>query len=474
MPTQNQLRAMQREVSRQDGLRHLLQWLAHDLDASVALLDAAGATVHAFPATPLPREASDAIARVTAGRSHSATAETPDHVVRVLLIDDRPGPVLVLAQAKRDGAGASGSLIADAARLLQLRWRLDRAEERLREVELAETLAREAVLHLLMVGDLGAARRVAGALRPDLTDLLRVYVIECALNARDEVAVRCNEACLGRAWIIHCPVYTRHLIILAPVDDPDAQHDPIELALRAAVRSDIRTGASDVVELRRTGTGYEQAFHALAVARHGPEPFVTFSGRTELAALLDPAGRAWASQVLRPLVDFVPERPQDPDSHELLTTLRSWLDFHGGAARQLKLHRNTLAARVRHAGAVLGLDLDRLSTRAELHLALRLLTPGPRRRATDLAEVLGTAAVQRWASTLLAPLLESDSLLDTVRAWLAADARLEGAAAALGVSVTGTRKRLIRVEQLLGRSLLSGPSARYDLVLALRVHDAAS
>ncbi|SDM97665.1 helix-turn-helix domain-containing protein [Allokutzneria albata] len=474
MPTQNQLRAMQREVSRQDGLRHLLQWLAHDLDASVVLLDAGGVPLHSFRETPLPQEASEAIARVTAGRSRSATAETPDHVVRALLVDDHPGPVLVLAQAKREGVGTAGPLIADAARLLQLRWRLDRAEERLREVELAETLAREAVLHLLMVGDVGAARRVAGALRPDLTDLVRVYVIECPLNARDEVAARCDEACLGRAWIIHCPVYTRHLIVLAPVESSDVQRDPVETALRAAAGTGIRTGASDIVELRRTGTGYEQAFHALAVARHGPEPFVAFSGRTELAALLDPAGRAWASHVLRPLVDFVPERPQDPDSHELLTTLRSWLHFQGGAARQLKIHRNTLAARVRHAGAVLGLDLDRIGTRAELHLALRLVTPGPRRGTTEVAELLAAPAVRRWAKTLLAPLLESDSLLDTVRAWLAADARLEGAADALGVSVTGTRKRLIRVEQLLGRSLLSGPSARYDLVLALRVHDAAS
>ncbi|WP_246842801.1 PucR family transcriptional regulator [Allokutzneria sp. NRRL B-24872] len=467
MPTPgNDLRAMHQEVSRPDGLRLLVRWLAHGLDASVALLDASGSALHAFPAAPPSHDARDEAARVLSGQSRSATAETPEHVVRALLVDEHPGPVLVVEQVKGAGfVAAPNELIADAVRLLRLRWRLDRAEKRLRDVELAETLAREAVLHLLMIGDLGAARRVAGALRPELTDLLRVYVIECAVNARTEIAALCDAACLGRAWIIHCPVYTRHLILLAPA----ARNDPVESALRAVAREDIRVGASDVVDLRGTGTGYEQAFHALAVARHGEEPFAEFSARTELAALLGHAGRAWARQVLRPLADFVPERPQDPDSHELLATLRSWLDFHGGAARQLKIHRNTLAARVRHVGSVLGLDLDPLDTRAELHLALRLHAPGSD-SAADLADVLGTSAVRHWAAKVIDPLPES--LLDTLRAWSAADARLEGAASALGVSVTGVRKRLIRIEQLLGRSLLSGPSARYDLVLALRVHDA--
>ncbi|MEV0054352.1 helix-turn-helix domain-containing protein [Saccharopolyspora shandongensis] len=51
---------------------------------------------------------------------------------------------------------------------------------------------------------------------------------------------------------------------------------------------------------------------------------------------------------------------------------------------------------------------------------------------------------------------------------------MENTAAELGVSVVGVRKRLLRVENLLGRSLLNGPSARYDLYLALRVLDAAN
>ena len=61
--------------------------------------------------------------------------------------------------------------------------------------------------------------------------------------------------------------------------------------------------------------------------------------------------------------------------------------------------------------------------------------------------------------------------LTTLRAWLASDGRLDSTATALGISVPGTRKRLLRLEGVLERSVLNGPSARYDLWLALRIHD---
>jgi DNA-binding PucR family transcriptional regulator len=64
--------------------------------------------------------------------------------------------------------------------------------------------------------------------------------------------------------------------------------------------------------------------------------------------------------------------------------------------------------------------------------------------------------------------------MNTLRVWLGKNARIEATASALGISVPGTRKRLTRIEEILERSLLSGPSARYDLWFALRVHDASS
>lgn len=81
-----------------------------------------------------------------------------------------------------------------------------------------------------------------------------------------------------------------------------------------------------------------------------------------------------------------------------------------------------------------------------------------------------------WARAHLRPLTGPDApsgARATVRTWLAHDAQLVPAAAALGVSVPGARKRLTRVEALLERSLLQSPSARHDLWLAHRAEELA-
>ncbi|MFC5058454.1 helix-turn-helix domain-containing protein [Saccharothrix xinjiangensis] len=57
-----------------------------------------------------------------------------------------------------------------------------------------------------------------------------------------------------------------------------------------------------------------------------------------------------------------------------------------------------------------------------------------------------------------------------MRTWFRHDLRTAPVAAELGISAHGLRKRLARVEELLGRALPAGPSARYDLHHALRVH----
>ncbi|MEU5850589.1 helix-turn-helix domain-containing protein [Saccharopolyspora shandongensis] len=93
-----------------------------------------------------------------------------------------------------------------------------------------------------------------------------------------------------------------------------------------------------------------------SAARNLPDGFASFSPRAELDALLA----------------FSPERRQNPDGDELMATLRSWLDFQGRAARQLKVHRNTVAARLRRIEQILDCDLTDLATQAVLHPALRL------------------------------------------------------------------------------------------------------
>ena len=111
-----------------------------------------------------------------------------------------------------------------------------------------------------------------------------------------------------------------------------------------------------------------------------------------------------------------------------------------------------------------------------MHLALRIQhcpqLPERGDREDGIEGMLDTDAVRRWAQRRLAPLLTDDAepLLTTLQTWLANNARLDAAAAFLGISVPGIRKRLLRVGGILERSVLDGPSVRYDLWLALRIH----
>lgn len=468
------LRLMRRAVLEPDGTAGLLSWLAQRLDAHAVLLDAVGAPALAVPDCPgdVLSEATKGIRGVVTGRCGAAEICAPPWWGQVAgLRGDQGGPALLVV-ARTPLAPGGAALINHAAALLQLR----RSEEQSNQ---AVSQIREAVLHLLMAGQVSAARRVADAVKPALASVVRVYLVEGPAAVRNKIADRCEEACGGRAWIVRCPVYRRHVIILSPVGDGLGLDDKVFSALRAS-RGDVAIGAGDAVPLRDTATGYERAYHALAVARHHPDRFARFTVGSDLAALLDPGARQWAQRALSPLLDYEPPRPQDPDSGELCATLRSWLDFRAGAWRQLKIHRNTLLERIRHIEGILSRDLARLPVQTELHLALRLLdqpgAAGITAAAPGLDELLAVPAVRRWAETLLTPLTggPGEPLLATVRAWLEADARSGAAAAALGISARGVHRRLERAEQRIGRSLLGGPSSRYDVALALRSRDLKS
>lgn len=379
---------------------------------------------------------------------------------------------------------AAPALLADAAAALALVLRAEEAERREERAERAEARAREAVLHLLMNGRLSTAHQIAEALGPSLPDPLRMYVVECPAGQRGEVARICGALTGGRAWIVRCPVYVRHLIALVPAGPAGgcAEHDPLAQALVGAAR-DRTVGVSGRLLLREAPAAYTQAFHALAVARGRAGRHARFGPGPELELAAHAAGTGWAKARLAPLHTYEPRRPQDPGAQELRATAHAWLNFGPHATRLLKVHRNTLATRLRLIESVLGTDLGRLPAQAELSLALRL-TPGgpgaspgaPAAAEAGLDGVLRHRDLAVWARAHLAPLSGPDAppgARETVRAWLRHDAHLVPAAAALGISVPGTRKRLARVEELLERSLLRSPSARHDLWLAHRAEELA-
>ncbi|WP_258341302.1 helix-turn-helix domain-containing protein [Saccharopolyspora gregorii] len=481
----DRLRRLHQDALLPDGLRLLVRRVADTVRGRAALLDAAGEPV--VPAPVPPPDALAAIAddldRIRSGQAHSAAVHRDDRMICAQRLDAGPdAPVLVVSLPAAGTAGVDRYL-ADASRLLALRWQTDLARQQSRRVLAAATAVRESVLHLLMLGHPDSAQRVASALSPRLPAFLTVYVIEAGKVDRDALAARISGITGHRAWIVHCPVYVKHLIVLVP-SGGHRHHRPAdsvaELVRDVVSGPDrIRVGASRVVALREVAVGYEQAFHALAAARGGAGSFEMFAFQESLAAVVGAAGERWAERVLAPLRAFEPARAQDPDAAALELTLGAWLNFGTGGARQLKIHRNTLGSRLAQLERLLDCDVRDLPTQARLHLALHLAArsgataaePGP----TRLPDLLEPPEVRSWAARQLAPLRDAEPhLLPTLRAWLDGGARLEAAASELGLSVPAVRKRIVRIERVLERSLLHGPSVRYELHFAMRLFDGRS
>ncbi len=577
--------ALARLSTRPGAVRAMLGWLTRRTGGPAVLVGDTGRVLAGPEGERDPavaRATADAVAELRRRGAPSAVLGGAEgRPVHLIALDTDPRTYLAVVGPDDPHCG---TLLADAARTLALCWRLEQAERARRRIESAEGHSREAVLHLLMVGSVPAAQRIAGALRPALPGVIQVYVIECPQPRRREIARRIDREAGGGAWIVPCPVRPNHVIALVPPEtgppggtgpadatDPatgteastgadastvtgpapttaptdgthpaDATHPadgtdpatpatpatgtrpadgtapttPATPATPAAVRApadgtapatpaavgggpprpphvsldrlivrlvpESRVGVSERVALRDTPTAYEQAIHALAVARNAPERRAAFGGDLDVTVLAGPAGYRWASELLAPCLRYAPARRADPGPQELLGTLGSWLSFGGAASRHLKIHRNTLAARVRHLDELLGVPVSRsLAAQSAAWLALRLYTApqaaaalaqAPPEPTVTLEAVLGTPAAGTWARAQLRPLEQAGPAtgLETVRTWLRADARLPAAAAALGISLPGARKRLTRAEDALGRSLLTAPSAKYELWLAMR------
>ncbi|MDN3058402.1 helix-turn-helix domain-containing protein [Streptomyces sp. SRF1] len=568
--------ALARLSTRPGAVRAMLGWLTRRTGGPAVLVGDTGRVLAGPEGERDPavaRATADAVAELRRRGAPSAVLGGAEgRPVHLIALDTDPRTYLAVVGPDDPHCG---TLLADAARTLALCWRLEQAERARRRIESAEGHSREAVLHLLMVGSVPAAQRIAGALRPALPGVIQVYVIECPQPRRREIARRIDREAGGGAWIVPCPVRPNHVIALVPPEtgppggtgpadatDPatgteastvtgpapttaptdgthpaDATHPaagshpatethpatgthpadgtaPTTPATPAAVRApadgtapatpaavgggpprpphvsldrlivrlvpESRVGVSERVALRDTPTAYEQAIHALAVARNAPERRAAFGGDLDVTVLAGPAGYRWASELLAPCLRYAPARRADPGPQELLGTLGSWLSFGGAASRHLKIHRNTLAARVRHLDELLGVPVSRsLAAQSAAWLALRLYTApqaaaalaqAPPEPTVTLEAVLGTPAAGTWARAQLRPLEQAGPAtgLETVRTWLRADARLPAAAAALGISLPGARKRLTRAEDALGRSLLTAPSAKYELWLAMR------
>lgn len=127
--------------------------------------------------------------------AHSFAFDRGPHTALLFPLDGPPdatAPILAVV-ASRPLPDGLAVLLSDVAMPLAMCWAAETVERKRLRVDLAESRSREAVLHLLMTGQLSIAHQVAGALRPTLPDPVRVYVVECPSGRRDEVARICEE-----------------------------------------------------------------------------------------------------------------------------------------------------------------------------------------------------------------------------------------------------------------------------------------
>lgn len=464
-----EVHALLREVDAPDGVHRIVSRLARRLNCAAALVGPNGAVLGTLRKVPTALLAD--LTAVADGRIGAVSATIDGRPTSLLpLPGTAPHPVLVVRRHVRDEpfAPADRVLLSEATVPLGIAWHAREMRVLQRRLEHADARNREAILHLLQAGSVAGARRAASALGSELPATLRVHLVESVDTPANDVLRWCRDIAGGSAWAVRCPVHTRQIVVVARADADD-----VLSALRARAASDpgFYVGSSQHALLPEFGSAYRRALHALAIAHHRPDRHAAFHSRGELADILAGIGAPWANELLAPLRAYRPARPQDPNSEELQFTLGSWLAFDNLAVRHVKIHRNTLAARLRLIGSLLTMDLDDVKAQAHLHLALQLVGPSQEPRMI-LAEMLARPEVQHWAARQIEPLRGADpALRETLWLWLNQRASIAETAAVLGISGSGVRRRINRIERLLQRSLLNSPPARHDLFFALTVAD---
>lgn len=392
----------QRELTRAalapEGPAALLARLATALDGWAALYDASGAVVAAAPswaARRASRLTPDVQRLRERGAQASAVIGDPgepgaeagegargDRVeLQSLGSGGRTRAVLAVGTAGALGT-AERYAVNSAAALLTL------TTERSRALHQGEERLGAAVLRLLLAGEPGHARTVAGRLYGGLLDgHLRVLVVEApsggtagrgALSALVETvevaAARAGEAVLAER--------SGPRLVLLTGDGGAAgaacrRHAEVTAEGNGAPPV---VGVSSSVRVEHVARAHQQAEQALSVARRRGRAVAEYgevATESVLPLLADEAVRAFADGLLRAL--------REHDAHgrgDLVASLRAWLSRHGqwdAAAAELGVHRHTLRYRMRRVEEILGRSLDDPDVRMELWLALKTSDlPGPR------------------------------------------------------------------------------------------------
>ncbi|MEU3603243.1 PucR family transcriptional regulator [Streptomyces sp. NPDC006798] len=393
--------AAQRELTRAalaDGPAGVVTRLAGYVDGWAALYDASGAVVAVSPDWAARRAA-----RYTADVERLREGSVPASAV---VADTGGGDDRVELQSLGAGRRVRGTLAVGTGAPLGTAERyavhsavalLTLATERSRSLQGAEQRIGAAVLRMLLAGEAGHARTVAGEIYGELLDAPFRLLIAAPAEPADgpsasgsgsgEDALRSLaetlETAAARAAepVLAVRDEDGRLLVLAAdegavlaagraagaVAGPDADPGPLRIGVSAAGPAvGAGTGGS------AAPTAYHQAEQALSVARRRGRALVEYGdvvAGSVLPLLGDEAVRAFSDGLLRPLYAH-----DATGRGDLVASLRAWLSRHGqwdAAAADLGVHRHTLRYRMRRVEEILGRSLDDPDVRMELWLALK-------------------------------------------------------------------------------------------------------
>lgn len=394
----------------------------------------------------------------------------------------------------RDGAhglDACGAL-AEMTDLLALAGQVAEAQQTCRRAAAVDAAARRLAAKYLVAGNTAGARDIARVHQWELPDRAWVLVVDHPDGSANDLAAVFDDV-PDAAWSASHTLRSDRTVVLvgAAARGPGRALDGGlggTLGRATAVLRERLPGAtigsSDALPLEQAGTARRQAEESLAVALGSGRREMRFDRHLDPVAVVVGEAAPWARSVLAPLLAYRPTRRSQPDAQLLLDTLDALLHTPTRAHDDLHLHRNTLALRRGHIERLLGVRLADFRHRATISLALRIVSsdvPVPARSTlcdgsrvpASFDDVLALPQLSAWARLRVRGLrtLAKSVGANTLRIWLAHDARFAPTARELDLSEPGVRKRLLRIESALGIPITHKRVNQYDLWLAFRALD---
>ncbi|MGJ0202992.1 helix-turn-helix domain-containing protein [Leucobacter sp. gxy201] len=364
-------KAIANAATRKDGLTATLRETARQLGCGVALYDPLGRPLTLIESPDgrlLPEAELTPIVQQTLenGQRFVSLQATPEIEVVLQTLGGADYPTGVLALTLSRGFDdVSRNVLSSVLALVSVSLAQNQTLEALQRT------LREALLQLLLSGSIDVTRHIVQSVwgplpQPPLVALIGIpqhFDASRLLPALDKLRLEGEEP-------FFFAQYRSDTAILVNEADADAFIDrlaPFGLVIGRS-HCDVWEGLPLALEEAKKAAEFGLRRGDAGVTGF---PDIWREGVTDLIDASD------ASHVARRLLGPL-EATDAAGGAELLRTLRVWLEQHGRqqpAARELGIHRHTLANRLEQIANITSSDLDDYQVRAELTLALRYFQP---------------------------------------------------------------------------------------------------